>query len=81
MATCFTDGEIPKLMEEVMRPEEDRVFFAQHDARWIDNGQAMVYSNGLGRPEGNFSSRLKSSLFRCSQTEHTPCSQIKLGAP
>ena len=36
--------------------EADRVFFAQHDARWIDNGQAMVYSNGLGRPEGNFSS-------------------------
>lgn len=34
---------------------EDRVLFSQHDARWIEDGQVMVYSNGLGRPEGNFS--------------------------
>ena len=35
--------------------EEDRVFFGQHDAKWIDNGQVMVFSNGLERPEGQFS--------------------------
>ena len=31
--------------------EEDRVFHSQHDARWIENGQMMVYSNGNERPE------------------------------
>ena len=35
--------------------EEDRVFHSQHDARWIENGQMMVYSNGNERPEGPFS--------------------------
>ena len=34
---------------------EDRVFFKQHDARWIDDGRIMVYSNGNERPEGLYS--------------------------
>jgi hypothetical protein len=39
----------------------DQVFFAQHDARWIesgypDDGKIMVYNNGVNRPEGNYSS-------------------------
>ena len=39
---------------------EDRQLFAQHDARWIPEGypgagNVMVFSNGNGRPEGNYS--------------------------
>ncbi len=41
--------------------EADRVFYAQHDAHWIpddlsDGGKIMVFNNGLGRPEGLYSS-------------------------
>jgi hypothetical protein len=41
--------------------ESDRIFFMQHDARWIetdypDEGKIMVFNNGLNRPEGNYSS-------------------------
>jgi len=35
--------------------EADRILFNQHDARWIDDGQIMVFSNGNERPAGNFS--------------------------
>lgn len=35
--------------------EGDRVFHSQHDARWIDNGQMMVFSNGNERLEGLYS--------------------------
>ena len=39
----------------------DQVFFAQHDARWVepgypDEGKIMVFNNGLNRPDGDFSS-------------------------
>ena len=34
----------------------DRVLHSQHDARWIQNGQVMVFSNGNERPEGYYSS-------------------------
>ena len=34
---------------------EDRTLYKQHDAHWLDNGQIMVFSNGNGRPEGDFS--------------------------
>ena len=33
----------------------DRVLHSQHDARWIQDGQIMVYSNGNERPEGFYS--------------------------
>ena len=33
----------------------DRVLHSQHDARWIQNGQVMVFSNGNERPDGFFS--------------------------
>ncbi len=38
----------------------DRVFFGQHDAKWITQGSLyrdhiMVYNNGDGRPNGSFS--------------------------
>ncbi len=38
----------------------DKKFFGQHNAHWIksglpDEGKIMVFNNGLGRPEGNFS--------------------------
>lgn len=33
----------------------DRVLHSQHDARWIQNGQIMVFSNGNERPDGLFS--------------------------
>lgn len=41
--------------------EEDRKFFKQHDARWIEpslpsEGNIMVFNNGKDRPEGNYSS-------------------------
>lgn len=41
--------------------EADHKFFAQHDARWINNGlnydgKIMVFNNGESRPSGNFSS-------------------------
>ena len=35
---------------------EDQVLFSQHDARWIQDGQIMVFSNGNERPDGYFSS-------------------------
>ncbi|MEM9820164.1 MAG: aryl-sulfate sulfotransferase [Bacteroidota bacterium] len=40
---------------------EDQKLFAQHDAHWIepglpDAGKIMIFNNGPGRPEGNFSS-------------------------
>ncbi|MBS1615748.1 MAG: aryl-sulfate sulfotransferase [Bacteroidetes bacterium] len=39
----------------------DRKFFESHDAHWIpqgfqDAGKIMVFNNGKGRPEGNYSS-------------------------
>ena len=35
----------------------ERIFFGQHDARWIENGtQIMVFNNGSGRPGGPFTS-------------------------
>ena len=39
----------------------DQKFYGQHDAQWIekgypDEGKIMVYNNGFGRPEGNYSS-------------------------
>lgn len=39
----------------------DQTLFGQHDANWIqdslvDGGSIMVFNNGLGRPEGAFSS-------------------------
>jgi len=39
---------------------DDQEFIGQHDARWIDPGSPgagniMVFNNGLGRPEGNYS--------------------------
>ena len=38
----------------------DQQFFGQHDAQWIqddftDGGKIMVYNNGQGRPNGNYS--------------------------
>ena len=34
-----------------------RMFFGQHDARWIENGsQIMVFNNGGGRPGGSYTS-------------------------
>lgn len=33
----------------------DRVLHSQHDARWIQDGQIMVFSNGNERPDGFFS--------------------------
>ena len=33
----------------------DRILHSQHDARWIENGQVMVFSNGNERPAGHFS--------------------------
>ena len=34
-----------------------RMFFGQHDARWIENGsQIMVFNNGSGRPGGSYTS-------------------------
>jgi len=40
--------------------ENDRKFFEQHDARWIENdrpgaGNILVYNNGNRRPGGNYS--------------------------
>ena len=40
---------------------ENQMFYGQHDARWIDTGLAeagsiTVFNNGLGRPEGAYSS-------------------------
>ena len=35
----------------------ERIFFGQHDARWIDNGSIiMVFNNGSGRPGGSYTS-------------------------
>ena len=35
----------------------ERIFFGQHDARWIEGGsQIMVFNNGSGRPGGSYSS-------------------------
>jgi len=35
----------------------ERIFFGQHDARWIeDESQIMVFNNGSGRPGGSYSS-------------------------
>ncbi len=41
--------------------QSNHKFFAQHDARWLKNGneytgKIMVFNNGTGRPSGNFSS-------------------------
>ena len=33
----------------------DRILHSQHDARWIQDGQVMVFSNGNERPDGYFS--------------------------
>lgn len=33
----------------------DRILYSQHDARWIQDGQIMVFSNGNERPDGLFS--------------------------
>ena len=33
----------------------DRVLHSQHDARWIQDGRVMVFSNGNERPDGFFS--------------------------
>ena len=40
---------------------DQQMFYGQHDARWIDTGLAesgsiTVFNNGLGRPEGGYSS-------------------------
>ncbi len=40
---------------------DDQTLFNQHDARWIEEGlrgagNILVYNNGVGRPEGSFSS-------------------------
>ncbi len=40
---------------------EDQKLFGQHDVQWIepgleDEGKIMIFNNGQGRPEGNFSS-------------------------
>ena len=35
----------------------ERIFFGQHDARWIEDGsQIMVFNNGSGRPSASYSS-------------------------
>ena len=39
---------------------EERVLFGQHNVHWIgeglvDEGKLMIYNNGVGRPEGNYS--------------------------
>ena len=39
---------------------EDKVFYGQHNVHWIaegliDEGKLMVFNNGPGRPEGNYS--------------------------
>lgn len=34
---------------------QDQILFSQHDARWIQDGQIMVFSNGNNRPAGQFS--------------------------
>ncbi|MDA0729818.1 MAG: aryl-sulfate sulfotransferase [Bacteroidetes bacterium] len=34
---------------------QDQILFSQHDARWIQDGQIMVFSNGNDRPAGEFS--------------------------
>jgi len=35
----------------------ERIFFGQHDARWIEDGsQIMVFNNGSGRPGGSYTS-------------------------
>ena len=35
----------------------ERMFFGQHDARWIENGSIiMVFNNGSGRPGGSYTS-------------------------
>ncbi len=41
--------------------ESDQEFFGQHDAQWIDSGHPgegniLVFNNGAGRPEGDYSS-------------------------
>ncbi|MEM8909718.1 MAG: aryl-sulfate sulfotransferase, partial [Bacteroidota bacterium] len=40
--------------------EADQTLFGQHDAHWVaadrpDAGKILLFNNGLGRPEGNFS--------------------------
>ena len=35
---------------------DDQAWFNQHDARWLDDGRIMVFSNGNDRPAGLFSS-------------------------
>ncbi len=41
--------------------EEDQTLFVQHDTHWIpeglpDAGKVMIFNNGAGRPDGNYSS-------------------------
>ena len=35
---------------------DDQAWFNQHDARWLDDGRIMVFSNGNDRPAGMLSS-------------------------
>lgn len=35
---------------------DDRMLHSQHDARWIQDGRVMVFSNGNERPDGFYSS-------------------------
>ena len=40
---------------------EDRKFYGQHDAQWVEKGRPgegdiIVFNNGVGRPEGDYSS-------------------------
>ncbi len=58
----LTDTEAGHLLYRWGNPEAygrgtaaDRILHSQHDARWIQDGQVMVFSNGNERPDGFFS--------------------------
>lgn len=66
-----------------MGNDEDRNFYGQHDAHWIDQGldgagSIMIFNNGISRPEGNYSTietidpPLEGFTYNYDQTAYGP---------
>lgn len=68
---------------------QDRKFFGQHDAHWIDagledEGKIMIFNNGINRPDGNYSTielvdpPLVGFQYALNETSYEPTNSVNI---
>jgi len=65
---------------------EDRQLFVQHDAQWIESGlpgagNILIFNNGAGRPDGNYSSVDEIALPTTADASYLMAAEEPTGPP